>query len=179
MGYRDGSNPTAAAHMGYIFLILLILIIVVVAIKVFSSTDRGEEQLYLPYVQKKYFFTRSEQQFFNILNAKLDSARYTVFPKVRLGDFIEVEYKDRGDRTWWNKIRAKHIDYLIWDLTESKIVLAIELDGNSHSSAQMQERDDFVNELYKKVGIGLERVKVGSDFEAVVSEITTFETKEN
>jgi len=124
-----------------------------------------EKKQYLPYHAKKYFFSQSEQQFFNILNSHIDAHRYTIFPKVRLGDFIDVDHQDRGNRTWWNKIRAKHIDYLIWDLVENKIVLAIELDGNSHNSEKMQQRDKFVNELYIKVGVKLERVNVGTSFE--------------
>lgn len=119
----------------------------------------------LPYHQRVFFFTRSEQAFFNILNAHLDARRHTIFPKVRLADFIEVDAHDHiYDRTWWNKIRPKHVDFLIWDLVESKIVLAIELDGYSHNSVHMQERDGFVDDLYETVGVRLERVEVGSDF---------------
>ena len=77
---------------------------------------------HLPYYAKPYFFSRSEQEFYNILNSKLDAHRYTIFPKVRLGDFIEVNHDERGNRTWWNKIRAKHIDYLIWDLVEKRLL---------------------------------------------------------
>lgn len=95
-----------------------------------------------------------------------------MFPKVRLGDFIEVDHYDRRNRTWWNKIRAKYVDYLIWTLVENKIVLAIELDGNSHNSQVIQERNDFVNGLYEKVGVKLKRVRVGSSFADEVRQIT-------
>ena len=48
--------------------------------------------------------------------------------------------------------------------SRKKIVIAIELDGNSHNSIKMQQRDKFVDGLYEKVGIKLERVVVGTSF---------------
>jgi very-short-patch-repair endonuclease len=84
---------------------------------------------------------------------------------VRLADFVEVLPALRGERTWFNKIKSKHVDFLIWDLVESKIVLAIELDGKSHNGATIKKSDSFKDEMYEAVGLQLERVKVGSSFE--------------
>lgn len=161
--------------MSFILLILFIAF-VILAVWMIKRLNRGQatdtvEEEYLPYRAKEYFFSRSEKEFFNILNSQLDAVRYTIFPKVRIGDFIEVDYNARYDRTWWNKIRAKHIDFLIWDLVQSKIALAIELDGSSHNSEHMMDRDDFVNKLYKKAEIRLERVRVGTDFVQEISRI--------
>jgi very-short-patch-repair endonuclease len=50
-------------------------------------------------------------------------------------------------------------------LVESKIVLAIELDGKSHNGATMTKSDSFKKEMYETVGLRLERVRVGSSFE--------------
>lgn len=122
----------------------------------------GEEKL--PYRAKKYFFSRSEQEFFRVLNESIDQSRYVVFPKVRLADFVEVTARGREYWKWWNKIKSKHIDFLVWDIKEQKIALAIELDGKSHKSEKMQRRDEFVEKMYEKIGIRLERVYVGSDF---------------
>jgi very-short-patch-repair endonuclease len=84
---------------------------------------------------------------------------------VRLADFIEVLPASRGERIWFNKIKSKHVDFLVWDLVESKIVLAIELDGRSHNGAAVTKSDNFKNELHETVGLRLERVRVGSSFE--------------
>lgn len=156
-----------------VFLLFILAIPFILLAKLFANKhEEQEEKQYLPYHAKRFFFTCSEQEFFNELHAQLDKSEYTVFPKVRLGDFIEVDHYDRRDRTWWNKIRAKHVDYLIWSLTENRIVLAIELDGSSHNSPITQKRDDFVNGLYEKVGIKLERVRVGTSFASEVQQIT-------
>lgn len=118
----------------------------------------------LPYRAKLYIFSRSELQFLQALREHIDTKRYLIFPKMRLADFIEVTATGKEYQTWWNKIRAKHIDYLIWDAQENKIALAIELDGSSHNSQKMQERDAFVNKLYARIGVRLEHVTVGDDY---------------
>ena len=118
----------------------------------------------LPYQAKKFFFTKSEQQFFRILNESIDPQRFTIFTKVRLADFVEVKIRKEESQKWWNKIRSKHVDFLVWDIVNSSIALAVEVDGRSHESERMIISDAFKNELYETVGIPLYRVRVGSDF---------------
>lgn len=151
----------------------IILIGLFILIGLYSIFDRLKgcgvnSEIDLPYKSKQYLFSSSEHEFLRILNNSIDREKYLIFPKVRLADFIEVSTRGREYRGWWNKIKSKHIDFLIWNVQENKIALAIELDGRSHGSKKMQERDDFVNKLYEKVGIKLQRVRVGSDF---ISEI--------
>jgi len=166
--------------MGFILFVLFILFVIwaIWFIKRLNKENQSEgiiniqdEEEYLPYHAKLYFFSRSEKEFFNILNSQVDAIRYTIFPKVRIGDFIEVDYNDRYNRTWRNKIQSKHIDFLVWDLVEGKIALAIELDGDSHNTTKMMDRDDFVNKLYKKIGLKLVRVRVGTNFTEEIEKI--------
>jgi hypothetical protein len=119
----------------------------------------------LPYRIKHRFFSRSELSFFHILDNTIDKGKYLIFPKVRLADFIDIVSEKDKYYHWFNKIKAKHVDYLIWDIKQHKIALAVELDGKSHESEKMKERDDFVNRIYKHVGIELERISVGTDFQ--------------
>lgn len=130
------------------------------------SEDKGEVDL--PYRQKQYFFSRSEQEFFNILNAHLDAYRYTVFPKVRMGDFIETTNNGTERYGSWNRIKSRHVDFLIWDLVERKVVFGIELDGNSHNGQKAQEVDHFKNDVYDVIGLQLHRIRVGSDFKTEI-----------
>lgn len=120
----------------------------------------------LPYRAKRFFFSRSEQEFLRVLNSVIDHKRFTVFPKVRLADFIEVTADKSEYQSAWNRIRSKHVDFLIWDMDQLKISVAIELDGSSHNSEKMQARDDFVEKLYATVGMRLERVQIGENFES-------------
>lgn len=134
--------------------------------KVASTND-------LPYEPKEYFFSKSELEFFRILNSHLDAHRHTIFPKVRLADLVQIvggKWKNVGA---WNSVKSKHIDYLIWDLVDSKVVMAIELDGKSHNGQSAQKNDDFKNQLHEKIGLPLVRVQVGTDFETEARNIAS------
>lgn len=129
------------------------------------------EEQKLPFRLKSNFFTRSEWEFFRILKEQTDHTQFTVFPKVRLGDFIETTAQGDQWRGNWNKIRAKHVDFLIWNTQKNRIAIAIELDGNSHNSQKMQKSDDFKNKVYPSIGLELVRVRVGTDFAVEISSI--------
>jgi very-short-patch-repair endonuclease len=141
----------------------------VLVVIVFGSKEKKE--IPLPYRAKKYFFTKTEQEFVRILNELLDRQKYTIFPKVRLADIVEVTVTGQEYQAWWNKIKSKHVDFLLWNVQEGKVALVIELDGKSHGSEKMIERDDFVNRLYEQVGIKLIRVNVGTDFKQEIGKI--------
>jgi very-short-patch-repair endonuclease len=153
--------------------IILIVGVALIVIKVLQAQPTQEEKS-LPYRAKQYLFSRSEHEFLRVLQQKIDTNRYLIFPKVRLADFIEVTVNGNEYQGWWNKIKSKHIDFLVWDVQSNKISLAIELDGKSHGTDKMQERDEFVNKLYKQVGVRLERVQVGSDFATEIEKLSEF-----
>jgi len=159
--------------MKFVILICVLFFVFVILKFVLDSSSRISKEEVLPYKAKRYFFSGSEQEFFRILNERIKNGKYVVFPKVRLADFIEVIAKREESRGWLNKIKSKHVDFLIWDTQGNKIALALELDGNSHNSDKMKERDVFVNELYKTVGIRLERVSVGVSFADEVERIVS------
>jgi len=154
--------------MNWLFLLLALAILVVglLILKVFLERNQAEKPL--PYKVKQYLFSRSEHEFLRILHEQIDMNRYLVFPKVRLADFIAVTARGKEYQGWWNKIRSKHVDFLIWDVQQNKIALAIELDGKSHDSEKMQVRDEFINNLYERIGIKLQRLSVGTDFSETI-----------
>ena len=77
-----------------------------------------------------------------------------ILTKVRLADIIHTydnNYK------YFNKIKAKHIDFVLID-KNGNIKLLIELDDNSHLNPQRQKRDIFLNNIFKDTDITLLRV---------------------
>lgn len=150
-------------------IIIIGLVAIFVLFKYLRSSESEEE--ILPYKAKQFLFSRSEHEFMRILNEQLDSSRFLIFPKVRLADFVEVTAPKDEYQKWWNKIKSKHVDFLIWDIQNNKIKLAIELDGKSHESDKVRERDDFVNKMYAQIGVSIKRVEVGSDFEVAAKDI--------
>lgn len=152
--------------------VLLVVVIGGIVLFKLATAQKLSDQPW-PYAVKKYFFTRSEQEFLRLLNQAIDRQRYTIFPKVRLADFVDVTVGGKEYQGWWNRIRSKHIDFLVWDVQNSRIALAIELDGGSHQSEKAQERDEFKNKLYERIGVPLERVRVRTDFATEISRINT------
>ncbi len=80
--------------MDYLTLILLLVIVASISLgttaAIKSAKLREEVEEMLPYRLKRFFFTKSEHEFFRILMNKIDHSKFTVFPKVRLGDFVET-----------------------------------------------------------------------------------------
>lgn len=160
--------------MEFLILSLALLVIVLggMAIYKFLTTATPTEFTF-PYNAKKYFFSRSEQEFLRLLNEAIDRQKYTIFPKVRLADFIEVDGSREEYQGALNKIKSKHVDFLVWDIVNGKVALAIELDGKSHQNKNAQERDEFKNKLYEHIEVPLERIRVGTDFAAEIKRINT------
>lgn len=163
----------------YTLLISSILILVLILImrhfaKIYLHVSED-----LPYRKKTYFFTRSEYEFFQILRNELNQTKYVIFPKVRLGDYVEVSLTTQKRLQHWNRIKSRHIDFIIWDTETGTIKLAIELDGNSHNTNKSIHDDNFKNMLFEKIDITLIRIKVGSDFIDEIKKLTQILQIEN
>ena len=104
--------------------------------------------------KKKYLFTKNEFYFYKQLQKIAESKNLLPLAKVRLADFVEVNNKSEYMK-YFAKIRCKHIDFLLLDKETLKIVVAIELDDNSHSD----EKDNFKNKLFEQINIPLIRCK--------------------
>jgi hypothetical protein len=111
----------------------------------------------LPYRRKDYLCTRAEREFYEQLTRVLGS-EYRVFLKVRIADLLTVP---RGTANWqrhFNRISAKHIDFVIADPI-LRPVLAVELDDPTHRADSRQKRDAFVQEALKAAGLPLVNVE--------------------
>ena len=125
----------------------------------------------LPY-KKKLLLTKNEWAFYKSLKPIADELGYSVLAKIRVADLVEVNVKDSKDfMKYFNKINKKHVDFILAKPENLQIELLIELDDNSHNSAQKQ-RDDFVEALYKQTGYKLLRVKGAADLKDKIMECT-------
>lgn len=123
----------------------------------------------LPY-KKKNLFTKSEYKFYFMLRNAAQAENITVFPKVRLEDFIETTSVEEKMK-YRGYIRSRHVDFLLCDANKLNIYAAIELDDESHNTKKAKETDNFKNELFNTIGIQLYRINPGSDFAAVATGI--------
>jgi Protein of unknown function (DUF2726) len=122
------------------------------------------------YKRKTYFFTRSENEFFGLLQRTLkertlEGRNVIVFPKVRVADILETS---SGGLAGFNRISQKHVDYLLVSLPDFQPILAIELDGKSHRSEKQQARDAVKDQAFKSANLPLVRVPVSRDLSDVM-----------
>lgn len=101
--------------------------------------------------QKKWMFTYHEKDAYKKLKPIAEDLGYTVFAKVRLLDLLEPQKGHPKYKALFNKIQAKHVDFVLCD---KKLVARciIELDDSSHDERSRQERDQFVDEILNDVG---------------------------
>lgn len=99
----------------------------------------------------RWLFTYHEKNAYQKLKPIAEELGYTVFAKVRLLDLLEPVSGNPQYRTYFNKIKAKHVDFVLCD---NKLVarIIIELDDSSHEIAERKERDEFVDKVLQSVG---------------------------
>ena len=116
------------------------------------------------YYKKEYLVTKSEHQFFSILEEIL-ADKYYVFPQIHLDSLLEVKESEIYKRNYRNKIDRKSVDFVICDKTYLKPLLAIELDDHSHYRHDRQDRDQFVNQALESVGLKCLHIKAAYNYD--------------
>lgn len=118
-----------------------------------NTTNINYENLYY---KKDYLLTQQELKFYKLLKTITDKNNLNLFSQVALYELVKSkEIKD------FNKIKSKTIDFVITD-TNCKIKICIELDDSTHIKEKRQERDKFIEELFKQLDIKLVRIPVQS-----------------
>ncbi|MEB3268291.1 MAG: DUF2726 domain-containing protein [Leptolyngbya sp.] len=117
------------------------------------------------YTRQPYLMTRAELAFYRVL-VQVVGQRGMVFAKVRVADVIVPRETD--DRKQWrgafNKISAKHLDFILCHPKTLEILGAIELDDRSHNRRDRQERDAFLEEAMASAEVPLVRVPVQATY---------------
>ena len=119
-----------------------------------SVSDAG-----VSYVTRDSLFTPAERSFFGVLENAVGD-RFRVFGKVRIADVINV--KSASDRTWqsaFNRVSAKHFDFVVCESTTTRVVCAVELDDQSHNRRARVARDELVGAVCNKSGLPLLRIQ--------------------
>lgn len=154
--------------------ILFIVFLLFVFFKFFKGGIIKEEEAQIfPYYLKDKTMNDSEKSLFNILNRRLGD-RFVVLSKVRIEDFIGVKREGISKSKHFgfrNKIKSRHVDFLICDKETTKPLMVVELDGASHRNTSRMTRDDNLDDMYKNINLKHKHVKVGSMFEKEVEEI--------
>tara|TARA_B100001179_G_scaffold230098_2_gene217036 strand:+ start:233 stop:715 length:483 start_codon:yes stop_codon:yes gene_type:complete len=111
-----------------------------------------------PYYSCETLLTNAELRFYKALERQLP-AHIGVSFKTRLNDVITCDQK-LWHKGYGPKIAAKHIDFVLYDKSTTKIIGCIELDDRTHERKDRKRRDDFVNKALAKSEVSLQRIKV-------------------
>ena len=151
------------------FIVLVVIFIIYKAIQANNEYNRNERQSTikrkpdqqeqpqnaperLPYYLVNSVLTNYEKKLYSILAPFCVRNNLILLSKIRMADFVHA-YQGRNFYHWFNRISAKHVDFLICQPDSFKPLLAVELDDYTHQYKSRQDRDDFVNSVYRSVGL--------------------------
>ena len=114
---------------------------------------RAREQLPIKGAyQRSWVFTQNEKAEYRKLKPIAEQLGYIVLTKVRLLDLLEPRPGSQKHKTYFYKVQAKHIDFVLCDQEKLVARVLIELDDSSHDQIQRKERDEFVDQVVQSVG---------------------------
>ena len=149
--------------------ITMIMILIFVAAVVLAEIIRFYKKHTYHYKKRENFLTKHELGFYRRLcNAVHSNRNVVVFSKVRLADIIEPKFSGSNWQAQFNKIQAKHVDFLLCDATDVQPILVIELDDRSHDRPDRRERDAFVDRALSQAGIPILHVRNSEGLKAKI-----------
>ena len=122
------------------------------------------------YNAKRYIISLNELNFFKELKKLIDVMDLNLLTQVSLYSLIETKNK-KYNYEEFNKIKSKSIDFVIADKKSCRARVCIELDDTTHKLNNRIKRDNFLDELFKSVGIKLLRIKVSDNYEKDIENI--------
>lgn len=170
-------------------LIILILIFKLVIEGIFSKKrkKRNEERIiiehhhhretrFIPaaYKRKEKFLSNFEKNFYDALTDAIQYPHYQILCMVRLADLFDIiDYENKD--LYFKEIKAKHIDFIIYNPSNNKALLAIELDDSSHLREDRIESDKLKNKLfeYTKFPLLREQIKPSYNIQELRNKINT------
>lgn len=141
------------AVIGIVVVIILSRVVNAIPNKTSKKSDSNIESNKGKF-EKRAILTANEKQGFTSIKYVTDKLRLQLFAKVR---FADIAIPKDGIKNWYayfNKIKAKHVDFLVCD-NFFKPICVIEIDDSSHDRDDRKKRDELVDFILKDVGIGV------------------------
>ena len=138
----------------YLWVVVPILLIVALGPLLLGKAKRSAQTPSYPYAARGPLLTKAERSFLGVLELAL-AERYRVALKVRLADIIKV--RSGSSKSAWqsafNRISAKHVDFVLCRADTFEVVCVLELDDKSHRRRERRERDAFVDAALRAADI--------------------------
>ncbi len=146
----------------------LVLLGFIIVILFFAWNLRGPPESHFPYEPQEVIFSSAERSFFGVLVQAVGEDA-VVLGKVRIADVMKPR-KGLNRSDWqkaFNRISAKHFDYVVCTPDTLSVIAVVELDDRSHAKKKRMERDQFVESACSAAGITLHRVKARAAYNVV------------
>lgn len=119
-----------------------------------------------PYEKQPGLFTATELYFLKHLQCVIQQD-YLIFGKVRIADIIRTRPGLDNSEKWraFNKISAKHMDFVICNKETLDIIGTIELDDSSHQRPDRILRDQFVDAALGAANVPILHVPVQPQYD--------------
>ena len=123
------------------------------------------EEKQVPKYELKPLLTPTEEKFLTVLK-KVVGNRYRIIPQMPLSQILHVRNSNKNYTNYhdFNIIAAKTVDFGLCD-DNLKPRVVIELDDYTHSRPDRRERDKFVDEILKEVGLKIIHVPVSDNYD--------------
>ena len=134
-------------------MVAVLLAVVLIIVTVWQLLPRNK----FPFTKRK-LLTDREESFYRILKPVCQKNGWMILMKLRLADLVEVktgEIPKNDYMRYFNRIKAKHTDFVLVDPDSLDILCGIELDDPSHQRADRIEQDQFVDNVYQAASIPL------------------------
>ena len=105
--------------------------------------------------ERRELLTSGELPFYALLKPVCDRHGWQLLIKMRLADIVAVESGTPDYMSYFNRIKAKHTDFILCDPEDLDVLAGVELDDPSHERPERIERDEFVDRVYQAAGIPL------------------------
>jgi hypothetical protein len=136
-------HAVGAIHFSWGLIALLLVGAFVAA--AFAARQYGSSAPGFPYDLTKALFTPAERSFLGVLDQAVGS-EHRVFGKVRIADIaiVKSSLSNSARQGSFNRIAAKHFDFIVCRASDLSILCAVELNDKSHAGQRAQSRDSFV-----------------------------------
>lgn len=117
------------------------------------------------FIAKDGLLSAAEKNFLGPLSVVSQRLNLDLVIKVRVADLIEPA-SSVDKKTWWKRFRfvaQKHIDFVFLD-SDSRPVIAIELNDKSHEEGHRMERDDSLLAAFTDANVPLLFVPAAKDY---------------
>jgi len=136
-----------------IILLAIIFVVITTVIRLLASGGKKTGTSF-PYEKIAALFTPAERAFLGVLDQAIGND-FRIMGKVRLADVLKVQSGlSRGEnQAAWNRIKSKHVDFVVCDPDDLSIQCVVELDDKSHQRPDRKQRDAFVDNALNAAGI--------------------------